>query len=175
MPEQRTASPACLDNIKRFEDEPGWKAGRCSKLVAYRCPAGVWTIAWGHTLGVEPGMTVTPELADALLLEDVRAVEAELRPILAGVPLTQGQWDALVSLCYNLKGGPRALPATAPKLWKSLHAGDKTTAVIEFSDMDRARCGACMGHGCPACHNTGRVVLAGLTARRQAEAKLFMS
>jgi lysozyme len=173
--EQRNASPACLGLIKRREDEPGWKAGRCSRLVAYRCPAGVWTIAWGHTAGVEPGMTVTPDLADALLLEDVRAVEAELRPMLAGVPLTQGQWDALVSLCFNLKGGPRALPTTAPKLWKALHAGDKTAAVIEFGDMDRARCGACKGRGCEHCNYTGRITLAGLTARRKAEAALFMS
>lgn len=169
------ASQSCLNLIKRAEDEPGFLAGRCSHLVAYRCPAGVWTCGWGHTRGVYEGMTITAACADALLLEDVRAVEAELRPMVAGLELTQGQWDALVSLCFNLKGGPRALPAKAPKLWKALHAGDKRAAANEFGDMDRARCGACEGRGCPRCNNTGRIQLAGLTARRMAEAQLFLS
>jgi lysozyme len=170
-----TASIACLNTIKRAEDEPGFLAGRCSHLAAYRCPAGIWTIGWGHTHGVYEGMVITAACADALLLEDVRATEAELRPLTAAMTLTQGQWDALVSLCYNLRGGPRALPRTAPKLWKALHAGKRRAAANEFGDMDRARCGACEGRGCLKCNNTGRIVLAGLSARRRAEAQLFLS
>jgi lysozyme len=150
------ASQSCLNLIKRAEDEPGFLAGRCSHLTAYRCPAGIWTIGWGHTHGVYEGQAITAACADALLLEDVRAVEAELRPMLAGLELSQGQWDALVSLAYNT--GPRRLPAIAPRFWKSLWAGDKQKSVVELVTINRA----------------GGVVLAGLTARRKAEAALFL-
>ena len=40
-----------LDLIKHFEG---------CELYAYKCPAGVWTIGYGHTKGVEPGMQITP-------------------------------------------------------------------------------------------------------------------
>jgi lysozyme len=145
-----TASQACLELIRRYEG---------LRLESYRCPAGVWTVGYGHTHGVTEGMTITKQMADALLLEDVRAVEADLSPMLAGVAPTQGQWDALVSLCFNIKGGPRRLPIIAPRLWKALHAGDKQKAVVELVDINRA----------------GGKVLAGLTARRKAEAALYLS
>jgi len=169
------ASPACDSLIKSFEDEAGWKAGRCSRLVVYLCPAGIPTIGWGHTRNVEPGMTITAAEADGLFVEDRSAVELELNPMLRGCTLTQGQYDSLVSLCFNLKGGPRALPAIAPRLWKALHDGDKTKAVIEFADMNRAQCPKCKGAGCEYCQWKGRIVLDGLTRRRHAEQELFLS
>lgn len=153
-------SIAGIDLIKRFEDEAGFRAGRCSRLIAYRpTPDDVWTIGWGHTRGVHEDMTCTPEQADTWLDEDVAAVERGLTSVLA-CEVTQGQWDALISLCYNLRGGAKALPLKAPKLWKAIHAGDKKRAVIELVDIN---------------HGPGRVVMDGLTRRRQAEAALFLT
>jgi lysozyme len=151
------ASKSCLDLIKHFES---------LQLKSYPCPTAktlpkekqFYTVGYGHTHGVTEGMTITPQIAEALLLEDVRAVEADLRSILS-CEVTQGQWDALVSLCFNLKGGAKAIPVRAPKLWKALHAGDKTAACIQFADINRA-------NGKP---------LSGLTARRRAEQELFLS
>lgn len=156
-------SPAGLDLIKKHEDARGFAAGRCFQLVAYKCAAGVWTIAWGHTRGVYPGMRCTEAQADLYLLEDVARVERDLTALLGPIQVDQNQWDALVSLCYNLRGGPAALPSAAPKMWAALQAGDRQAAAREFLDMDRATVGG------------KRVQLAGLTARRQDEAALFLS
>lgn len=89
------ASPAAIDLIKRFES---------LRLEAYLCPAGVWTIGWGHTAGVCPGMRIAAAQAEAYLRGDIAQVESSL-PSAIRVPLTQGQHDALVSLCFNLRGG----------------------------------------------------------------------
>jgi lysozyme len=157
-------SQACIDLIKRHEDERGFRAGRCFRLIAYKCPAGIWSIGWGHTRGVFPGMRITEAQAELFLLEDVARVERDLTGLLGRIRVEQGQWDALVSLCYNLRGGPAALPSAAPKLWTALQAGDRQAAAREFLDMDRA-----------TMPNGQRVQLAGLTERRQAEAALFLS
>jgi lysozyme len=159
-----TASPACDDLIKYFEDGPGFLAGKCSHLTAYLCPAGVWTIGWGCTgQGIREGVTITQPMADALYLEKRLGVESDLHAMTTGMALTQGMWDALVSLSFNLKGGPHALPMLAPKLWNYLKAGRRELAAAEFSDINKANV-------------AGRMVeLPGLTLRRKAEAQLFMS
>lgn len=74
--------------IKQFE-------GLC--LEAAKCPAGVWTIGYGHTGNVLPGQKITAEEADRLL-------EADLRPIVAALPqgLTPNQRIALASLAFNI-------------------------------------------------------------------------
>ena len=73
-------------------------------------------------------------------------------------PLTQGQHDALVSLCFNLRGGAQRLPSIAPQLVAKINSGDYTGAAEEFLDIDRAN---------------GKV-LPGLVRRREAEKSLFM-
>lgn len=143
------ASRAAIDLIKRFES---------LRLDAYLCPAKVWTIGWGHTAGVDPGMRITEQRACELLAEDIEAVEREL-PSVIHVPLTQGQHDALVSLCFNLRGGPSGLPHIAPRLVKKLNSGDFAGASVEFLDINRAN----------------GSVLRGLTIRRHAERELFLS
>ena len=142
------ASPAAIDLIKRFES---------LVLEAYVCPAGAWTIGWGHTAGVEPGMRITERRAEELLGLDLDDVERNLAAVIHA-PLTQGQYDALVSLCFNLKGGPRQLPKLAPKLVSKISSGDYAAAALEFLDMNHAN-GA---------------VLPGLTRRREAERQLFL-
>ena len=84
-------------------------------MHAYLDPNGIPTIGFGHTDGVRMGMTISAQLAEALLIEDVSSVEFELTPMVQALTLTQGMWDALVDLTFNMAGGPRALPATSPR------------------------------------------------------------
>jgi lysozyme len=147
------ASQACLDLIA------GCEALRLTAYKPTRLATEPWTIGYGHTAGVCEGMTITIDVAKELLLEDVGSVEGDLRPLVAHCVLTQGMWDALVSLCFNLRGGPRALPHAAPKLWAALLAGRRNDAAAQFRDMD----------------HEGHTELAGLHARRTKEAALFLS
>lgn len=72
------------------------------RLKAYLCPAGVWTIGYGHTGGkhdpVLPGQVTDTRGAELLLKEDA----ADASRALDGLPLTQNQFDALVSLAFNI-------------------------------------------------------------------------
>lgn len=76
-----------------------WEALR---LRAYKPTINdVWTIGWGHTKGVHPGMVITEQEAERLFRSDVAwAVEAV--NTLVKVPLTQNQFDALVSFVFNI-------------------------------------------------------------------------
>lgn len=72
------------------------------ELTAYRCPAGIWTIGYGHTKGVRQGMTCTKEQALAWLREDIAESEDLVnRKVL--VPLKQHQFDALTSFVFNIR------------------------------------------------------------------------
>lgn len=88
------ASEKAYSLIRRFEG---------LRLTAYKCPAGVWTVGYGHTSGVVPGMTITKEQAEEFLRQDIKAVEnvvnAECRN------LRQCQFNALVSFVFNVGGG----------------------------------------------------------------------
>lgn len=81
------------------------KAWEGCRLTAYRCPAGVWTIGYGHTKGVKPGMKITQAEANAMFEAEIEEFEKQVRPLLEGVNLTQNQYDALVSLAYNIGTG----------------------------------------------------------------------
>lgn len=84
-------SDICFNKIKEFEG---------LRLTSYKCPAGVWTIGYGHTNGVKPGMTITTQQADTLLRGDLLPFETYVRNL--ELDLTQGQFDALVDFCFNL-------------------------------------------------------------------------
>lgn len=95
----RHVTEAGLDLIRRFE---GFSP------TIYICPAGYPTIGYGHVvLAHEKDQFttgITPAQATALLRQDVRIAErAVLR--LISVPLTDGQFDALVSFTFNLGAG----------------------------------------------------------------------
>ncbi len=129
----------------------------------YKCPAGRWTNGWGHTRGVtEYSPPVDLETATDNFFDDVELVETELDNIFDGVELEQNEWDALVSLCFNLRGGPRRLPLEAPKLVAAVKAGEKEAAAREFLDICHAKIGG------------KDVVLEGLVKRRRAEAEMFL-
>ncbi|HEX6992235.1 MAG TPA: lysozyme [Gemmatimonadales bacterium] len=123
------------------------------RLTAYQDVAGVWTIGYGHTgPDVQGGLTITQPQADDLLRADAqKAGDAVLACV--SVPLTDGQYGALVSFVYNL--GPGALAKST--LLRKLNAGDYAGAQGEFRKW---------------CHAGGKFY-AGLLRRRQAEAALF--
>ena len=75
----------------------------CS-LHAYLDQRGIPTIGYGHTQGATMGQTCTQAEADAWLAEDLATAEQAVSRLVK-VPLTQNQFDALVSLCYNIGQG----------------------------------------------------------------------
>lgn len=84
-----------IDLIKRFE---GFSS------VAYLCPAGVWTIGYGHTAGVHEGDSIDEDAAEDFLREDLADAEGAVGRYVKA-PLKQCQFDALVSFAYNLGAG----------------------------------------------------------------------
>jgi lysozyme len=71
---------------------------------AYICPAGVLTIGYGHTEEVYVGQTITKEEAILLLIKDLTDFESVVKHNVK-VPLSQNQFDALVSWTFNVGAG----------------------------------------------------------------------
>src|SRR5574337_412189 len=80
------------------------KAAEGLRLTAYRDSVGVLTIGYGSTGGIKPGQTITPEQAEAMLVDDLDEAAEAVRQLVT-VPLTQGQFDALCSFVFNLGAG----------------------------------------------------------------------
>lgn len=104
-----------IAHIKEFE---GFRGKR------YLCPAGKWTIGYGHVIVDSERVTLwdadlTEEQATKLLMKDLVRFEDAVSAMVA-VLLTQGQFDALVSFAYNL-GEAKLRSSTLLKL---LNAGD---------------------------------------------------
>lgn len=97
--------------IQRFE---GFRS------EAYLCPAGVWTIGYGHTAGVKPGDTCTPDEADEFLKQDLRTAENTVNA--QNLDLNQCQFDALVSFVYNVGSGNFTSSTLLKKLKKDTSA-----------------------------------------------------
>lgn len=138
-------SPAGLSFIKSYEK---------LSLVGYLpTPDDVPTIGWGHTgPGIKVGMQCTEEKAEAWFEADVAIREVALN-VFARVPLTQGQYDALISLCFNI--GVAAFKTST--LLRKLNAKDYAGAAAEF----------------PRWNKQNGKELHGLTLRRKAEAEMF--
>ena len=137
------ASEQLIEKLKEFEG---------LRRVAYRCPAGVWTIGYGHTAGVRRGMTIDEREADGLLREDLKMVEAAVNGL--GVCAKQCEFDALVSFAFNL--GVHALKGST--LLKCIERGDgKRDIQRQFRRW---------------VYSDGKV-LAGLVKRREWEARRF--
>ena len=71
------------------------------RLTAYKCPAGVWTIGYGHTADVLEGQKISEKQADEFFDKDIKQFEDAVNSLVK-VPLKQGQFDALVSFVYNV-------------------------------------------------------------------------
>ncbi|WP_277972441.1 lysozyme [Pantoea agglomerans] len=124
------------------------------KTRAYRCPAGVWTIGYGHTHNVKEGDTCAPEQADHWLQEDCLVAELTIGANVK-THLNQNQFDALVSFIFNLGSGN----FVGSTLLTKLNANDYTGAADEFGKWV----------------NAGGRKLPGLVERRAAEKALFVS
>lgn len=123
------------------------------KLKAYVCPAGVWTIGWGHTGDVYPGQVIDQEEADQLLAFDAEEAENQVKSSVK-VPLNENQFSALVSFTFNL--GPVNLKSST--LLKYLNSKEYNKAANEFPKWNKSK---------------GKV-LNGLVKRRAAERELFL-
>ena len=131
----------CL--IKKFEG---------CKLEAYYDAVNVLTIAYGRTKGVKAGDTCTQEQADAWLEEELQEYGGYVNEVV-NVPLSQNQFDALVSWTYNL--GPSNLNKST--MLKVLNNGEYEEVPAQMRRWNKA----------------GGKVLEGLTRRRNAESLLF--
>lgn len=110
-----------LNKLKEFEG---------CKLKAYLCPAGKWTIGYGTTAGVKPGMVISKSQADVFLDADIEALEHQLEKIPTLTSLKPHQWDALVDFAYNL-GVSNLLSST---LLKKVKANPADPCIpVEFS------------------------------------------
>lgn len=71
-------------------------------LKSYICPAGKWTVGFGHTRTAKQGMYITKQQAYDLLYSDLSIVEAEINR--QHIDINQNQFDALCSLVFNIGG-----------------------------------------------------------------------
>ena len=137
-------SQAGIDLIKSFEG---------CELAAYQDQVGVWTVGYGSTgKDVCSGLTITQDDAEGRLRDHLAGVETAINGMVR-VPITQGEFDALCSFCYNL--GVNALRNST--LLVKLNDSDYDGAALQFLRWNRA----------------GGVPVAGLTRRREAEKKRF--
>lgn len=140
-----------INLIKEFED---------LRLEAYLCPAGVWTIGWGHTKGVKAGGVIDRQRAEEFLQEDYEEAEKAVLKMVK-VKLTDDQLGALTSFVFNLGAGNFKSSTLRRKVNANPH--DKTIR-DEFMRWVYARGG-----------NDEPVMLDGLVRRREAEADLYFS
>jgi len=132
-----------LSLIKKFEG---------CELEAYKCAAGVWTIAYGRIKKVKEGDTCSQDEAEEWLLEELVEYESYINDMV-DVDLKQCQFDALVAWVYNL--GPSNLKSST--LLNVLNAGEYKNVPEQIKRWNKA----------------GGKVLEGLIRRREAEALLF--
>ena len=138
-------SPKGIALIKEFEG---------LRLKAYKCPGGVWTIGYGHTDGVRPGMVISERQAEDFLKAELIAFEKYLNDL--RLAINQNQFDALISFIYNVGTGN----FTTSTLLRKVRANPQDNSIMdEFLKWVYSK-----GH-----------VLPGLQRRRLAEMKLYFS
>jgi len=103
------------------------------KLTAYQDANGVWTIGYGHTgADVTPGLVITKEHAETLLIQDIGWACMWVNKVVKA-PMTQGEFDALVDLCFNIGCGN----FDQSTVLKAFNAGDTSTAAKAFEVWDK--------------------------------------
>lgn len=128
-------------------------------LTAYQDSAGVWTIGYGHTgPDVKRGLKISEQDADALLRDDLHAAEQAVARHVK-VHLNQNEFDALVSLVYNI-GAAAFRKSTA---LRRLNENDRVGAAETLTRFNKATIGGQL------------TALPGLTRRRAAERALFLT
>jgi len=155
MPNEALAlSPAGANLIKHFES--CMKNCGPDRYTSYKCPAGVLTIGWGTTnkAKFKAGDVWSMAQCNAAFVDDMRVYESEVKRLVK-VALTQWQYDALVSFCYNCGAGNLAKST----LLKKVNAKNFEGAALEFQKWNKG----------------GGKVLTGLVRRRASEALLFQN
>ena len=132
-----------IELIKQFEG---------CRLKAYKDAVGVWTIGYGHTVDVKEGIEISQHQAEVILEVDLREYEGYINKYVQ-VPLTQNQFDALVSWVYNLGVGN----LRSSTMLRVLNEGKYSEVSYQIKRRNKA----------------GGKVLRGLIRRREAEADLF--
>lgn len=151
-----------LDLIKRFEG---------CKLEAYKCPAGVWTIGYGHTgVDVHAGLKITHQEAEKLLKNDL-IIHCNNVEKLVTVPLNQNQFDALVSLEFNIGYGN----FSKSTILRLLNSKDYKGAVRRFLVENANTKTPEEKYKGSFVFDNHKKVLTGLVKRRKAEQTLFLS
>jgi lysozyme len=145
-----TPSPRILDFIRAYEK---------LRLKAFKpTPNDVWTIGWGHTLGVMEGDVWTVQEAGDTFATDLTKFSAGVSAAIGAAPTNQDQFDAMVSLAYNIGLGNFQKSSV-----RTNHiAGHYQTAAFAFSLWDKQA----DAHGVLQ-------VLNGLVSRRAAEAGIY--
>ncbi len=128
--------------IKKFEG---------CKLKAYKCPAGIWTIGYGHIKGVTKGMEITQEEAEKMLDEDINEFAEQIKKL--NLQLNENQFNAILSFAFNVGIGKFA-GSTMCRLLRQKNYKDAGNEFYRW------------------CYAGGKV-LEGLKKRREAERELF--
>ena len=135
------------------------------RLVPYVCPAGKWTVGFGHRLypgSIVPGLLysnvlwrgqITEEMAELLLDDDIEKFSKTIADCVK-VELSQNQYDALISFIFNV-GSPAFRGSTMLRFINNRLFG---SAAKEFARW---------------CHGDHNEIIPGLLLRRQREAKRF--
>lgn len=121
-------------------------------LTAYKDQRGIWTIGYGHTAYIRPGMKITQEQAESLLAADIQTAANCVNDAVE-VPLNQSQFDALVDFAFNV--GESSFRQST--LLREINTGHFPEAIAQFNLWDHC----------------GGVVNAGLLRRRRAEQAEF--
>lgn len=141
-------SAAGLELIKMFEG---------LRETAVRLPDGRWTIGYGHVRTAREGLTITGKDAHDLLVHDLHPIGSAVSALIYA-PLLQSQFDALVSLAFNISLGQ----FRESEIVRHLNAGDYLAAANGFDLWRKARI-------------NGRVmVVDALVRRRAAEKSMFL-
>lgn len=120
-------SPQGNDLIKGFEG---------CRLKAYLCDAGVWTIGWGHTgPEVRKGLVWTQQQCDEAFDADTDRFESAVSRLQRKPTVVQHQFDALVSLAYNIGTGGFATST----LLRLLNEGKTGAAAEQFTRWNKAK------------------------------------
>ncbi len=112
-----------LDLIKSFQG---------LRLQSYMDYTNVLRVGYGTTLGVLANMNITSQEAERMLLDDVLRLEPEVQRLITS-PLSQNQWDALISFTHNQ--GVKSLASSS--LRQYLNAGNYAAAADQFPHWSR--------------------------------------
>lgn len=145
-----SVSSYCVDFVAGWEGFSEW---------AYLCPAGVWTIGYGHTHRVKPGDRWSKEHAQKMLRADLVAFGVQVGLAIGDSVTDQQEYDAMVSFAFNVGiGGFRG-----SSVLRLHRRGDKAGAARSFGLWNKATI-------------DGRLQeVLGLTRRRAAETALYLT